>query len=136
MIQIIAGREGSGKTKSLIDMANTMIKQTDGHIVYVDADKSHLFNLNHKIRLVKTEDFMLETAGEFFGLVCGILSQDYDIKTIFIDGLLQSARIDASKVDSLIHKIETVSENDNVDFIISICCAAEELPESVQKFLI
>ena len=136
MIQIIAGREGSGKTKNLIDMANTMIKQTDGHLVYVDADKSHLFNLNHKIRLVKTEDFSLETAGEFFGLVCGILSQDYDIKTIFIDGLLKNAKVDAGKVDSLIHKFETVSENDNVDFIISVCCGAEDLPESVRQYLV
>lgn len=135
MIQIITGREGSGKTKNLIEMANTMVKVTDGHIVYVDADKSNLFNLSHNIRLVKTDDFPLEAAGEFFGLVCGILSQDYDIKTIFIDGLLKNAKVDANKVDALIHKFETVAEANQVDFIISMCCTADELPESIKVYL-
>ena len=49
MIQIIAGREGAGKTKNLIDMANDLTKVTDGHIVYVDADNSHIYHLSHQI---------------------------------------------------------------------------------------
>jgi len=135
MIQIITGRAGSGKTKNLIEMANTMVKVTDGHIVYVDADHSNLFNLSHNIRLVKTDDFPLDSNREFFGLVCGILSQDYDIKTIFIDGLLKNAKIDAARVDTLIHKFEAVSEANHVDFIISVCCDASELPESVRVYI-
>ena len=97
MIQIITGREGTGKTKNLIDMANNLIKTTEGHIVYVDIDHSHLYNLNYNIRLVKTDDYPLDSNREFFGFICGILSQDYDIKTIFIDGFLKNAKIDAAR---------------------------------------
>lgn len=136
MIQIITGREGTGKTKNLIDMANNLIKTTEGHIVYVDIDHSHLYNLNYNIRLVKTDDYPLDSNREFFGFICGILSQDYDIKTIFIDGFLKNAKIDAARVDTLIHKIENVAESSNVDFIISVCCGKEDLPESVQKYII
>ncbi len=56
MIQIIAGREGAGKTKNLIDMANDLTKVTDGHIVYVDADNSHIYHLSHQIRLIKPDE--------------------------------------------------------------------------------
>lgn len=51
MIQIIAGLQGAGKTKSLIDLANAESKTTHGHLVYVDADNSHILQLSHKIRL-------------------------------------------------------------------------------------
>ncbi|MBR3404943.1 MAG: twitching motility protein PilT, partial [Firmicutes bacterium] len=46
MIQLIAGRQGAGKTKALIDMANTLVKTNNGHIVYVDADESQIFRLD------------------------------------------------------------------------------------------
>ena len=91
MIQLIAGLQGAGKTKSLIDMANALVKTNDGHIVYVDADQSQIFRLDYAIRLVQTAEYPLETSSEFFGFVCGILSQDYDINTVFIDGLLKYA---------------------------------------------
>ena len=136
MIQIIAGREGTGKTKNLIEMANSMMKITDGHIVYVDIDHSHMHNLSYNIRLINADDYPLDSNREFFGFVCGILSQDYDIKIIFIDGLLKNAKIDANRVDTLIHKIENVSETNHVDFIISVCADKEELPESVQQYII
>ena len=34
MVQIIAGKKGKGKTKHLLDMANTGIKNASGSIVY------------------------------------------------------------------------------------------------------
>ena len=71
MIQIIAGLQGAGKTKSLIDLANNETKTTQGHIVYVDADHSHILQLSHKIRLIKTDEYPLDTPAEFFGFVCG-----------------------------------------------------------------
>lgn len=136
MIQIIAGLQGAGKTKNLIDLANAETKTTQGHIVYVDADHSHILQLSHKIRLIKTDDYPLETPEEFFGFVCGILSQDYDICTVYIDGLLKNAKADLTSVASLIHKVEDVAAKMNVNFLISMCCDPEELPESVKTFLV
>ena len=58
MIQIIAGLQGAGKTKSLIDLANAESKTTHGHLVYVDADNSHILQLSHKIRLLNPTSSM------------------------------------------------------------------------------
>ena len=136
MIQIIAGLQGAGKTKSLIDLANAESKTTHGHLVSVDADNSHILQLSHKIRLIKPDDYPLETPDEFFGFVCGILSQDYDICTIYIDGLLKNANAHMGNVQELVHKVELVASKMNVNFMISMCCDPKDLPESVQKFLV
>lgn len=136
MIQLIAGREGAGKTKALIDLANSVAKTTDGHIVYVDADQSQIFRLDYSIRLIQAAEYPLKTSDEFFGFVCGILSQDYDITTVFIDGLLKNAKITADQVGSLLDRVKEVSERYNIHFVISLCCDKTEIPPQYQDLLI
>lgn len=136
MIQLIAGREGAGKTKNLVDKANALAKTTDGHIVYVDVDHSQIFRLDYQIRFVDSAEYPLETSSEFFGFVCGILSQDYDIKTVFIDGLMKNAKINPDKVGSLLDKVKDVSDRYDIDFVISICCDPSEIPEAYRSYLI
>ena len=136
MIQLIAGREGAGKTKSLVDKANALAKTTDGHIVYVDVDHSQIFRLDYQIRFIDSAEYPLETSSEFFGFVCGILSQDYDIKTVFIDGLLKNAKINPDKLTAILSKVKDVSDRYNIDFIISLCCDPSEIPADFQCYLI
>ena len=87
MIQILAGEKGEGKTKRLIDMANEAGKLSDGHIVFIDDDSRHMYDLHYNIRFVDTTGFIMEDQRIFFGFICGILSQDRDIDKIYIDGL-------------------------------------------------
>ena len=136
MIQLIAGRQGAGKTKSLIDMANNLVKTNDGHIVYVDADQSQIFRLDYAIRLIQVAEYPLETSSEFFVFVCGILSQDYDINTVFIDGLLKNAKIDIAQIETLLDKVNDVAEKYSIHFIISMCCDENEVPEKYQSCLL
>ena len=41
MIQIIAGKKGSGKTKRLIDMTNNAVKTSSGNVVFLDKNDSY-----------------------------------------------------------------------------------------------
>lgn len=136
MIQLIIGSQGAGKTKTLIDMANSLAKTNDGHIVYVDADESQIFRLDYSIRLVQTAEYPLHTSGEFFGFVCGILSQDYDINTVFIDGLLKNAKIESSKVGELLDRVNEVADRYHIDFIISMTCDPSDIPEKYQAMVV
>ncbi|MBQ7059588.1 MAG: twitching motility protein PilT [Firmicutes bacterium] len=137
MIQLVIGKQGAGKTKTLVEMANTLAKTNDGHIVYVDADQSQIFRLDYSIRLVQTAEYPLKTSSEFFGFVCGILSQDYDINTVFIDGLLKNARmIDPAKTGELLDRVAEVADRYNIHFIISMSCDENEIPEHYRSCLI
>jgi len=137
MVQFIAGGKGEGKTKRLIDLANTCVKTTDGNLVFIDDDKRHIYDLNHAIRFVGTDDYPLYGHGDFIGFICGILSMDSDIKCIYVDGLTNIIKkLDDDSLVKLITRLNTLSDREDVDFVLSMNCKAEELPEEVKKLLV
>jgi hypothetical protein len=137
MVQFIAGGKGEGKTKKLISMANESVKSTDGHLVFIDDDRRHIYDLHSDIRFVDTGNFPLSNYREFIGFVCGILSQDNDIKCIYVDGLTNVIKtVDNDGLIKLIAKLEKLSEQNDLDFIISINSKAEDLPDEVKKLLV
>ena len=137
MIQFLAGRKGEGKTKRLIQMANDAVKTTDGHVVFIDDDKRHIYDLHYDIRFVETGEFPLSNYREFIGFICGILSQNNDITEIFVDGLKNIVKtVENDDLVKLISKLEMLSKNNSVDFIISINCDPETSPEEMRNLMI
>ena len=137
MVQFLAGGKGEGKTKKLIDLANTTAKSTDGHLVFIDDDRRHIFDLNHAIRFVDTNSYPLSNYREFIGFICGILSQDNDIKCIYVDGLTNIIKaVDDESLVKLIMRLQTLSVREEVDFVISMNCKADDLPDEVKKLLV
>ena len=114
-------------------MANDAAKTTDGHIVFIDDDDRHIYDLHLDIRLVDTMDFPLSNYREFIGFVCGILSQDSDIKEIFVDGLTNIIRtLDSDSLVRLKAKLEKLSAKHGLDFIMTMNCEPAELPDEVR----
>lgn len=133
MVKLIAGGKGTGKTKRLIDLANDAVKTTDGHIVFIDDDDRHIFDLHYDIRFVDTMDFPLSNYREFIGFICGILSQDSDIKEIYIDGLTNIIKtLESDSLVKLKAKLEKLSLARELDFIMTMNCEPEELPDEVR----
>lgn len=137
MIRLIAGGKGEGKTKKLIQLANDAIKTTDGHIVFIDDDKRHIYDLHYDIRFVETIDYPLSNYREFIGFVCGILSQDNDIVEIFVDGLTNLIKtFDNDALLKLVAKLERISQSHEVNFIMSINCNPNDLPDETKSLLV
>lgn len=137
MIQFITGRKGEGKTKRLIEMANEAGKTTDGHVVFIDDDSRHIYDLHYDIRFVETGSFDLFNYREFVGLIFGILSQNSDITDIFVDGLTNIIeKIDNEDLVKLVRKLGVLSGANSVNFIISMNSVPEELPEEVKALMI
>ncbi|MBR0131894.1 MAG: twitching motility protein PilT [Lachnospiraceae bacterium] len=136
MVQIIAGEKGKGKTKILLDKANTDIKTARGTIVYLDKDNQHIYELNNKIRLINVREYCIDGADEFVGFICGILSQDNDIEKIYLDSFLKVAKLDAAEADKFVEKIDYVSQKFNVDIIVSFSQKSDELSEFIKSKLV
>jgi hypothetical protein len=132
MVQIISGEKGKGKTKILIEKANTEAKAAKGSIVYLDKSNKHMYELNNKIRLINVMDYFIENQSEFFGFISGIISCDHDLQAIFLDSFLKIAYINNS-LDDVMDKLEKISENFKVDLIISISMNKDQLSNSVKK---
>ena len=133
MVQIIAGKKGKGKTKHLLDMANAAIKGANGTVVYLDKSAQHMYELNNKIRLINVNEFPIKSSEGFLGFICGIISQDHDIETMFLDSFLKLAGLEGEDISETITTLEGISEKYNVNFVLSISMDAAEMPENAQK---
>lgn len=136
MVNIIAGPKGTGKTKKLIKMANEEVKRVTGHVIFVDDDKRHMYDLKHDVRFISMDEYPLKTTEEFFGFLCGIISNDYDIDTIYIDGLLKVMKANCKDIPEFINKLANVSQKYGIDFITTISCFKEELDKDLHQYLV
>ena len=139
MIQLIVGEKGKGKTKHLLEKVNASAKTVGGNIVYLDKNNKHMYELNNKIRLINASEFPLSNEGEFVGFVCGIVSQDHDLEQVFFDSFMDVAYIKertAEAVEKVVRKLDKISEQFKVDFVISVSLDASELSEYMQSKVI
>jgi hypothetical protein len=135
----MAGMKGEGKTRKLIDMANQDAKVTDGHLVFIDDDKRHIFDLHRDIRFVETGKGELANYREFIGFVLGILAMNSDIMHIYVDGLnniLEKGAVTNEALLKLKARLDLLVKTANVAFTISVHCDRDELPEEIKAALI
>lgn len=136
MIQIIAGKKGSGKTKRIIDMTNTLAAESANDVVFIDKDSSYTRDITHKARFVNASEYHITTPEMFLGFLCGMLSSNYDIGTIFIDAFLKLLKIDIAEADWFFASMNELCTKHNVDFVLSISADPAELPEYLKAYII
>ncbi len=133
MIQIIAGEKGKGKTKILIEKANQAARDLKGNVIYLDKNNKHMYELSNRIRLINVKDYCIENSSEFIGFICGLVSQDHDLEAVFLDSFLNIAFIEGDLLTPTLTKLDKISKEYNVDFIISISMAEYSLPERIRE---
>ncbi len=136
MIQIISGEKGKGKTKILIERANTEVRAAKGSIVYLDKSNKHMYELSNKIRLENIRDYFIENQSEFIGFICGILSGNHDLQSIYLDSFLKIAYINDGNIGTICSKLEKLSEQFNVNFVLSVSLNETLLPDNIKKNVI
>ena len=136
MIQVIAGKKGSGKTKRIIEMANTAAKDPKHSIVFIDDDNRYMFDLSREVRFVNAGEYDIESDQMFMGFISGATSQNFDIGQIFIDAFKKLVKSDLSTTEWVFQRLEKISEKNGVDFILSISEDPADLPEFIAKYVI
>jgi hypothetical protein len=136
MVQLIAGSKGHGKTKRLLDKANSEIRGILGNICYLDKSTKHMFELNNRIRLINVKDFRIENADQFIGFVAGIISQDHDLEQMYFDSFLDIAVLKDSDISPVIERLQRFSTVYNVDFIVSISLDEADIPEKYRELIV
>lgn len=129
MVQIIAGAKGKGKTKFLLDMANTAVKESKGSIVYLDKSSKHMYELNNRIRLINVQEYPIGTSDGFIGFICGIICQDHDLEQVYLDSFLKLSCLEGEDMEETYKTLEALGEKYHITFVLSVSMNAEELPE-------
>ena len=132
MVQLIAGQKGKGKTTEILSRVNEEVKTAAGNIVFIDRNSEHMFELNNKVRLIDVSGYPITNRDEFIGFICGIISQDHDIQSMYLDRFMKCARITGSEILEMIMRLDRLSDMFNINFIISVSLDKDELPEEIQ----
>lgn len=135
MINVIIGEKGTGKTAKLIDAVHSAEQAATGSVVFINKGKRHVLDLSHKVRLVDTEEYGVATYDEFFGFVCGILSQNYDIAHIFIDSITKIVNDDMIALEKFLDKICVVADKNNAEIQIILSMNPLDASEGIKKYV-
>ncbi|MCH5210117.1 MAG: twitching motility protein PilT [Oscillospiraceae bacterium] len=134
MVELLIGKKGTGKTKALLDKVNAAITVANGNVVYISNSDENMFAVNSKARMANTSDFDIRTYGEFLGFISGIVSRDYDITNIFVDGtfkIVGSTNLDG--FEEFLQRLENMSKKFNISFVLSVSVDADTAPEYIKK---
>ena len=132
MVQLIIGAKVKGKTKELLDKVSKEIQDITGNVGYLDKNTRHMFELNNKIRLIDCSEYLLDSPDAFVGFVSGIISQDHDLQKMYLDSLMKVAKVEADGVESILKKLEVVSEKFKIDFVISVSVTESDLSDEMK----
>lgn len=136
MVKFILGAKGTGKTKWLIDNANRDKREGNGNIAFVDVDDNHIFTLDHDVRLINAMEFKILNIESFYGFLCGIISRDYDIEKIYVDGIYKIMNIGIKDLQFLLEKFNIISEKFGTEFFINVDYVLEDIPEGLKEYCI
>ena len=116
MVKLLVGHKGSGKTKQMIDLANNLVENSKGSIIFINKNQRLMYDLKYRIRVICMEDFEHVTN-----------SSDHDIETIFIDSILKHADFKMSDLPEFIDRLKDISKNYGMDFVVSVSAEKEEM---------
>ena len=134
MIKLITGKKGTGKTKVIIDMMNEAVASTNGNLVCIEKGSTLRSNISYKIRWCDTEYFKIDGFEAFYGFVAGMLAGNYDIKEVYVDGILRIGGRDLEAFGKVLDKLAVLS-GEETTIVFTVSAEENEMPESVTKYI-
>jgi hypothetical protein len=139
LIKVIYGKKGSGKTKKIIDQANESIKEQRGDVLFLDDDNRYMFDLRHEIRFINAGEYGVHSGETFYGFVCGLLAQNFDVSLVFVDAFLKLTGCAKDGIEGLgwlFDKLAKISAEHSVRFVLSVSGDPETAPEFIRPYCI
>ena len=87
-----------------------------------------MYELNNKIRLINVNEFPIK-AVRILGFICGIISQDHDLETMYLDSFLKLSCLEGEEISDTYMTLKNIGEKYHVTFVLSISMDAAELPD-------
>ena len=137
MVKLLIGHKGTGKTKTMVDMANSGLEKVNGSVVFINKNHRLMYDLKYRIRVICMEEYeQIQNIDEYVGFIMGVVSQDNDIEMVFIDSILKHADISLYNLEEFFERLSDIATTYGPDFIVSISAESEELGEYINKYQI
>ena len=135
MVKAIMGLKGSGKTKTLVDMANNAAKAALGNVVYIEQGNTLMYDLSYQARLVDVDDYAISDYDAFYGFVAGLVAGNHDINEIYIDGITKFCGSDMAALENFLQKVNKLA-GEEITVTLTASIDPAEAPEAIKAYLI
>lgn len=95
-----------------------------------------MFDLRHEVWFVNAGEYGSDSPEMFFGFLCGMLAQNFDISVIFVDAFLKLVKTDIENTENFYRRLEELSVKHNVQFVLSVNVDDAVAPEFLKKYFI
>ena len=136
MVELIVGVQGTGKTKTLIELANNAARESDGCVVCIEKGEKLRFDIDYAVRLVNTEEFDMQAADSLYGMICGLYAANYDITHIFIDSALKICSKDMNEFKEFVLRAVKMTDKFGFKCIMTASTKKDDLPEDIKQYVI
>ncbi|MCH5143324.1 MAG: hypothetical protein J1G07_06425 [Clostridiales bacterium] len=135
MIKIIYGSKGTGKTKLLIDAANTNAQDAKGLSVFITDNKRCMYDVARNVRFIDITDWAVAGEDALCGFVKGVAACNSDHEYIYIDGISRITGKSVSELAGIFYLLDKISTENDITITVTCSCAEEDLPDFVKKYL-
>ena len=135
MIQVIAGKKGSGKTKRIIDAANEAVAVAKGNLIFITDTKRYMYDLKREIRFIDTSDYSIAGEDALCGFIKGVIAGGYDNEYVYVDGIARIAGKAIKDMAQFFYMMEKIAQMRDLKLYITCSCAEEDLPDFAKKYL-
>ena len=136
MLELLIGKKGTGKTKILLANVNAAAKSAAGNVVFISSNTSqNMYDITSKVRMTDTSEFDIDSWDGFFGFICGIISGNFDITNIFVDGTLKIVKGSMDGFEDFLAKLDALGKKFDISFELSVSVDADSAPEYVKKYV-
>lgn len=135
MLKLIIGVKGTGKTKTLIEMVNAALDKSEGSVVCIEKGNKLTYDVKYQCRLIDTDAYAVTDFEALYGFVAGILASNHDVTDLFIDSALKIGKNDVVAFDAFVTAVNTLTEKQNVNCVITSSIPVEEASETVKKYI-
>ena len=140
MIELIYGTKGTGKTKIIVDKANDNVDTAKGDIVFITDTDELMHQLRYQVRMInasvlrKSEEDPISIK-EFVAFIKGILSANYDIETMYIDGAHRMFKMKVPQMGEFYAELGEIAKSSNVRFVITVSADPVDFPEELKQYM-
>ena len=134
MIKLVYGAKGTGKTKRIIDGANSDAQSAKGLSVFITDTKRYMYDLHRSVRFIDVKDWNVAGEDALCGFVKGVAACNSDHEYIYIDGIARIAGKELKDLAGIFYMLEKISNDNGITITITCSCTKEELPDFIAKF--
>ena len=136
MVELIIGKKGTGKTKHLIENVNAAANVAKGNVVFIsNSNTRNMYDISTKVRMFDTSEFAIESYNELLGFIGGVISGNFDITNIFVDGIFKIVGGDnLDGFEKFLERLDTMSAKFNISFVITVSIDVNDAPDYIKKY--